>query len=91
MSSLCLICAVVSCADDSVKKVENFYTQKLLDVLGNDTLSAAEITKRFGRSHRPTVSKNYLNLALAQQGVIEMTIPDKPKSRYQQYRKRLSR
>ena len=38
-------------------------------------------------SHRPTFRKNYLNPALAQ-GVIEMTVPDKPNSRNQMYRRK---
>ena len=43
-------------------------------------LSTAQIMVRLDLSHRPTLRKNYLNPALAQ-GVIEMTIPDKPNSR----------
>lgn len=57
---------------------------KLLKALGDETLSASEIMKRLGLSHRPTFRKNYLNPAL-EQGLIEMTIPDKPNSRNQKY------
>lgn len=49
----------------------------LLAALGNDVLSAAEIMKQLGLSHKPTFRKNYLNPALAQ-NLIERTIPDKP-------------
>jgi Fic family protein len=46
-----------------------------------------EMMERLDLSHRPTFRKNYLNPALAQ-GVIEMTIPDKPNSRNQRYRRK---
>lgn len=61
--------------------------QKLLYVLGEDALSASEIMERLGLSHRPTFRKNYLNPAL-EKGFIEMTLPEKPRSRLQRYRKK---
>ena len=61
--------------------------QKLLDAMGDEELSAAEIMDRLGLSHRPTFRTNYLNPAL-DQGLIEMTIPEKPSSRNQKYRKK---
>ena len=64
--------------DDSV--------QKMLSVMGNETLSAAEIMKRLELSHRPTFRKNYLDPAL-EAHLIERTIPDKPSSSRQKYRK----
>ena len=60
---------------------------KQLDVLGEEELSAVQIMERLDLSHGPTFRKNYLNLALAQ-GVIEMTVPDKPNSRNQMYRRK---
>lgn len=59
---------------------------RLLSALGNDTLSAAELMDRLDLSHRPTFRKNYLNPALEQK-LIERTIPDKPNSKNQKYRK----
>lgn len=59
---------------------------KLIYVLGNDTLSLKELMERLHLSHKPTFRQNYLTPAL-EQHLIEMTIPDKPKSRLQKYRK----
>ena len=59
---------------------------RLLSVIGNETLSAADLMKRLGLSHRPTFRKNYLDPALEAE-LIERTIPDKPKSSRQKYRK----
>lgn len=77
---------VVGNGDEAVKKT-NPSVQKLLDVLGDEELSAAQIMERLDLSHRPTFRKNYLNPALAQ-GVIEMTIPDRSNSRNQRYRRK---
>lgn len=60
---------------------------RLLSALGGNTLSASELMERLGFSHRPTFRKNYLNSAL-EQNLIERTIPDKPNSRNQKYKKR---
>ncbi len=59
--------------------------ERLMMVLGNDTLSAKELLERLGLKHRPTFSKNYLHPAL-ELGFIEMTVPDKPNSSKQRYR-----
>ena len=61
-------------------------TDRLLQVLGEETLSAVELMNRLGLSHRATFRKNYLNPALEQK-LVERTIPDKPNSRYQKYRR----
>lgn len=53
----------------------------------SDKLSSVQIMERLGLSHRPIFRKNYLRTAL-NMGLIEMTIPDKPNSRNQKYRKR---
>lgn len=60
---------------------------KLLEAIGEDTLSAVEIMSRIGLSHRPAFRKNYLTPAL-KLDLIERTIPDKPNSRNQRYRKK---
>ena len=68
--------------DQDKKSVE-----KLLHVLGDDVLSAKEIMERLDLVHKPTFRKNYLNPALEMK-LIERTIPDKPSSKNQKYRKR---
>lgn len=68
-------------------KTDNPNLTKLLGAIGDDTLSAVEIMSRIGLRHRPTFRKNYLNPAL-ELDLLERTIPDKPNSRNQRYRKR---
>ena len=72
---------------DQVGDQVNSPIERLLSVLGNETLSASELMQRLGLSHKPTFRKNYLNPAI-EQGLIERTVPDKPNSRNQKYRKR---
>jgi Fic family protein len=59
---------------------------KLLGVMGTEPLSTSELMKRVGIKHRPTFRDNYL-LPAMQQGWVAMTIPDKPNSSKQKYRK----
>lgn len=66
---------------------DNEFTSKLLTVLGNDTVSAAVLMERLGLSHRQTFRKNYLQPAL-DAGLIERTVPDRPNSKNQKYRKK---
>ena len=60
--------------------------QKLLGALGEEVLSASELMQRLGLSHRPTFRKNYLSPAW-EKGIVERTIPDKPNSKNQKYRR----
>ncbi|MDO5062120.1 MAG: Fic family protein [Peptostreptococcaceae bacterium] len=62
--------------------------RKMLEAIGGETLSALEIMERLGLSHKPTFRKNYLQPAL-EKGYIERTIPDKPSSKHQKYRRRM--
>ena len=71
--------------NDEVEEQKDPLVDTLREAIGKDSLSATEIMKRLGLSHRPTFRQNYLNPALSH-GVIEMTIPDKPNSRNQKYR-----
>ena len=65
---------------------ENTFAKKLVNVLGNEVLRTNEIMLRLGMTHKPTFRKNYLNPAI-EMGLVEMTVPGKPRSRYQKYRK----
>ena len=59
---------------------------RLTKVLGDRKMSAADIMSELGLSHRPTFRQNYITPAL-EKGIIERTIPDKPNSKNQKYRK----
>ena len=59
---------------------------RLLSAIGDETLTATELMKRLGLSHRPTFRKNYLNLTL-EQNLVERIVSDKPNSKNQRYRK----
>ncbi|MBW2109787.1 MAG: hypothetical protein JRI36_14165 [Deltaproteobacteria bacterium] len=54
-------------------------------MLTEGPFSSGELRKRLNLKHRPTFRENYLHPAL-EKGYIEMTIPEKPKSRLQKYR-----
>jgi Fic family protein len=58
----------------------------LLNAIGKDTVSGKELMERVGLKHRPTFRKNYV-LPAIENGYLEMTIPDKPNSSKQKYRK----
>ena len=60
--------------------------QELLSALGDESLFAVEIMKRMGLSHRPAFRKKQLDPAL-EAHLMELTIPDKPKSNKQKWRK----
>ena len=79
--------AVVGRSTDQDSDQDKNQIDRIISVIGEDTLSAVEIMARLGLSHRPTFRKNYLNPAL-EQNLIERTIPDKPNSRNQKYRKK---
>lgn len=57
----------------------------LLKCLEKGPLTATACLKKLGLSHRPSFRKNYLQPSL-QRGLVEMTLPDKPNSRFQKYR-----
>ncbi len=62
---------------------------KLLNIIGSNELSASEIMEILELKHKPTFRNNYIKPAL-EKGLIEMTIPDKPQSKNQKYKKKLS-
>lgn len=61
------------------------YVIKMLDVMEFDIpYSANEIMVKLGLKSKETFRKNYMNPAL-EQGIVKMTIPDKPNSKNQRY------
>ena len=64
---------------------ENDQVTGMLAVFAGKPLSASELMRKLGLSHRPSFRKQYLHPAL-DTGLIAMTIPDKPNSRLQKYR-----
>ena len=59
---------------------------KLLMVIGNEPKSGNNLMELLGLRHRPTFRKNYL-LPAIKAGYVEMTIPEKPNSSKQKYRR----
>lgn len=60
---------------------------RLLDVMEPDVpLSANEIMRRLGVKSKETLRGSYLNPAI-ENGLVKMTVPDKPKSKNQKYYK----
>jgi len=70
---------------EQVREQVTEQVERLINALGNETLSAKELLDRVGLKHRPTFSNNYLRPAL-ELGLIEMTVSDKPNSSRQKYR-----
>ena len=74
-------------ATDQVSDQVTDQVKALLKCLGSKPASALECMKKLGLSQRPTFRQNYLQPAL-DADVIERTLPDKPNSRLQKYRRR---
>ncbi|MEG0933903.1 MAG: Fic family protein [Lachnospiraceae bacterium] len=60
--------------------------EKLLEVIDDKEYSTREMMELLGLKHRPSFRNNYLLPAL-ELGYVEMTIPDKPNSSKQKYKK----
>lgn len=75
--------------DQDTDQVKSFSpnVNRIVDVLGDNMMTAVEIMDALGLKHRATFRENYLNPAL-EEGAIERTIPDKPNSRNQRYRRK---
>lgn len=79
--ALCEIADTEQVAEQVTEQVE-----KILQMIGDKEYSTKELMELLGLKHRPTFRDNYLLPAL-ELGFIEMTIPDKPNSSKQKYRK----
>ena len=71
-------------AEPEIARTNN-YVSKLLDVMDyNIPMTATEIMQKLGIKSKETFRKNYLDPAI-ENGLVKMTIPDKPTSKNQMY------
>lgn len=61
--------------------------ERLIYVLGDKELSSSELMRLLNLKHKYTFRNNSIKTAI-QKGLIEITIPEKPNSRNQKYRKK---
>ena len=59
---------------------------RLMDAMGPEPMTSYEIMERMGMRHKPYFMSNYLRPAI-EWGLVSMTDPDSPHSRYQRYRR----
>ena len=71
---------------EQVTKQVTVQVNRLLDCMGEEEYSTKELMALIGLKHRPTFRDNYLLPALAL-GYIEMTVPEKPNSSKQMYKR----
>jgi len=74
------------CQSPSTDQVTD-QVDRLLEALGDTEKSASELMETLGLRHKPSFRESYLRPAL-NLGLIEMTIPEKPRSSAQKYRRR---
>lgn len=75
---------VLKNADRETKNISE-QVNRLLEVMEpNVPLSANEIMRRLGIKSKETLRESYLNPAI-ENGLVKMTIPDKPSSKNQKY------
>ena len=72
-------------ANDHATAQAGDHVQRLISAMKQGDYTFAELMQLVGLTHRATFQKNYLNPAI-EAGLIERTIPDKPKSPKQKYR-----
>lgn len=78
--------AILSSTDTAQVNVQvSDQVQRLISAMKLEDYTLAELMQLVGLNHRATFQKNYLNPAI-EAGLIERTIPDKPKSPKQKYR-----
>lgn len=78
------VIAQLGTADSSVSE----YVRRMLSVMEYDVpYTASAIMEKLGLKSKETFRKNYMTPAI-EQGLVEMTIPEKPQSRNQRYVKR---
>lgn len=78
------LCEIADTEQVTVQVTEQ--VKKLLEVMDNKEYSTKELMELLGLKHRPSFRDSYL-LPTMELGYIEMTIPDKPNSSKQKYKK----
>ena len=69
-----------------VKTEDSINVTKLIETMGDEPLTSTEIMAKLNIKHKDTLRNKYLNCAI-RDGYVQMTIPDKPKSKNQRYYK----
>lgn len=73
---------------DALKEIQvTDPVERLIYVLGDKELSSSELMRLLNLKHKYTFRNNSIKTAI-QKGLIEITIPEKPNSRNQKYRKK---
>ncbi len=80
-----LVAILSSTVTDQASEHDSDQVKRLVTLMDKHEYTLAELMSLLGLSHRATFQKNYLNPAI-EAGLIERTIPDKPKSPKQKYR-----
>lgn len=73
-------------ADAEARLERSDQVERLISVMKQEDYTLIELMQLVGLTHRATFQKNYLNPAI-EAGLVDRTIPDKPKSPKQRYRK----
>ncbi|WP_288496907.1 Fic family protein, partial [uncultured Acinetobacter sp.] len=73
-------------ADAEARLERSDQVERLISVMKQEDYTLTELMQLVGLTHRATFQKNYLNPAI-EAGLVDRTIPDKPKSPKQRYRK----
>ena len=69
-----------------IKTEASVNVKRLLDNMDEEPMTANEIMFKLDIKHKDTLRNKYLNCAI-RDGYVQMTIPDKPKSKNQRYYK----
>ena len=72
--------------DDDHSGELSIQVEKLMNVLGDKPMTSRQLLDALGLHHRQSFRKLYIQPAI-EAGLIEMTVPDKPNSRNQRYRR----
>lgn len=81
---LCLEMSLESLTD--LRHLKDPDMTRLMEAMGPDAMTANQIMERMGLKHKPYFLKTFIHPAM-EYGLVSMTDPDSPHSRYQRYRR----